>query len=124
MTPGDEVLLKNTQKSSKLSTNFEHAPYIVERKKGGNELTVQSQDGVVYKRNNLFVKPYITSDETTPAAATGEMAESNVADDAERLCSDTPTESQRVSTPPRKKPIRSIKIPGRYRDFSESDMSL
>ncbi|CAB3979614.1 Hypothetical predicted protein, partial [Paramuricea clavata] len=55
INPGDKVL-KNSKTSGKLDPKFETKPYIVQTK--GQELTVKSDEGVVYRQNNSFVKPY------------------------------------------------------------------
>ena len=54
---GDLVLLKNTKTSGKLSANFESEPYTVQTNEG-SEVTVRSKEGVEYRRNSSFVKPY------------------------------------------------------------------
>jgi hypothetical protein len=57
INPGDKVLLENSKTSGKLDPKFETKPYIVQTKEG-QELTVKSDECVVYRRNNSFVKPY------------------------------------------------------------------
>ena len=59
--PGDQVLLKNTKTNGKLAPNFEQEPYTVLAKEE-HEVTVESKDGVVYKRDSSFVKPFCTPD--------------------------------------------------------------
>lgn len=54
---GKEVLLKNTKVTGKLAPNFEPTPYTVKNKEG-SQLTIVSKDGVEYKRNSSFVKPF------------------------------------------------------------------
>ena len=56
--PGDQVLLKNTKDTGKLAPNFEAEPYTVLTKEGG-QVTVKSSEGVVYRRDSSFCKPYI-----------------------------------------------------------------
>ena len=53
--PGDQVLLRNTKTTGKLATNYESEPYTVITKEG-NEVTVESDDGTVYRRDSSFVK--------------------------------------------------------------------
>ena len=57
LVPGDKVLLRNTKASGKLTPNFESTPYTVLTKEG-NEVMVESRDGVAYRRDSSFVKPY------------------------------------------------------------------
>lgn len=54
--PGDEVLLQQ-KASNKLSTTFEHEPYVVTERKG-SQVTIRSKDGAEYKRNVAHVKRY------------------------------------------------------------------
>ena len=53
---GDEVLIRNENKN-KLAPNFELEPAVVKRKEG-NEIVVEIQDGVEKRRSSSFVKPY------------------------------------------------------------------
>ena len=53
---GDRVLLKNNKTSAKLSPKFESNPYTVQTKEG-QELTIKSEDGVVYRRNSYLSNP-------------------------------------------------------------------
>ena len=64
MLPEDQVLLKNTKTSVKLSTNFEQTPYTIEMKEG-QELTVRAPDGGENRRNSSFMKPYTSVKEPT-----------------------------------------------------------
>ena len=57
LAPGDKVLLRNTKASGKLTPNFESTPYTVLTKEG-NEMMVESKDGVPYRRDSSFVEPY------------------------------------------------------------------
>ena len=95
--PGEQVLLKNTNTSGKLSTNFEHTPVTVEKKEG-QELTVRSADGVEYRRNSSFVKPCTPTDGTTSSTVN---QRSSVTDCAETGGSqaNTPRNSPSMSTP-------------------------
>ena len=53
--PGDQVLLRNTKTTGKLATNYESEPYTVVTKEG-NEVMVESGDGVIYRRDSSFVR--------------------------------------------------------------------
>ena len=59
------VLLRNTKASEKLTRNFESTPYTVLTKEG-NEVMVESKDGVAYRRDSSFVKPYHPPTDGTP----------------------------------------------------------
>ena len=59
---GDLFILKQ-DRENKLSETFSTNQYKVIEKKG-NELTVQGEDGEVYRRNTSFVKPVIPADES------------------------------------------------------------
>ena len=48
IVPGDQVLLKNTKATGKLTPNFESEPYTVKANEG-HELTLQSKDGNEYR---------------------------------------------------------------------------
>ena len=54
---GDTVLLK-AEKTNKLSTNFNPAPFKVVQRTG-TEVTLRNEAGVQLKRNTAFVKKYI-----------------------------------------------------------------
>ena len=62
--PGDQVLLKNTKVTGKLTPDFESEPYKVKAKEG-HALTLHSKDGNKYRRNSSFVKPYQPVQEST-----------------------------------------------------------
>jgi transposase InsO family protein len=96
ITPGDQVLLKNTKASGKLAANYESEPYTVMTKEG-NELTVESEDGTVYRRDSSFVKPYIAP--TEPAA---------IGTEPQQPYGETTTRSR---------PTRVTKLPERFKDF-------
>ena len=49
LAPGDQVLLRNTKAPGKLTPNFESTPYTVLTKEG-NEVMVEAEDGVAYRR--------------------------------------------------------------------------
>lgn len=60
--PGDKVLLQQ-KKQNKLTPAYEHVPYTVTRKHG-NQVVIESRDGVQYKRNCSHVKKYVPPDIT------------------------------------------------------------
>ena len=65
---GDVVLVRNFKPKNKLSSPFEDALYEV-KSKDGKEVTVESEDGVEYRRNSAHVKRYVTegsAEGTTP----------------------------------------------------------
>ena len=62
---GDIVLVKNAKPKNKLSPMFEEALYKV-KNKYGNEVTVESEDGVQYRRNSAHVKIYETEECLNP----------------------------------------------------------
>ena len=64
IVPGDVVLVKNGQPKTKLSTLFEEELYRVMGKQG-SEVTVESSDGVTYRRNSSHVKKYHQEEEGT-----------------------------------------------------------
>ena len=57
IVPGDQVPLKNTRETGKLAPKFETKPYTVLTKEG-HQVTVESSEGAVYKRDSSSVKPY------------------------------------------------------------------
>lgn len=59
--PGDKVLLKN-DKQGKLEPRFRISPYTV-KTRCGQELTLESSDGVRCQRNSSFVKPLVQLEE-------------------------------------------------------------
>ncbi|CAB3981066.1 Uncharacterized protein K02A2.6, partial [Paramuricea clavata] len=58
---GDLVRVKNAKPKNKLSSMFEDALYKV-KNKDGNEVTVESEDGVQYRKNSVHVKRYETEE--------------------------------------------------------------
>ena len=65
IVPGDQVLLKNTREKGKLAPKFETKPYTVLTKER-HQVPVESSKGAVYKRDSLFVKPYLSVSELEP----------------------------------------------------------
>ena len=55
--PEDVVLIKNHKPKNKLSTTVGEELYRVTGKEG-NEVTMESSDGVTYRRNSSQVKKY------------------------------------------------------------------
>ena len=102
--PGDQVLLKNTRSSGKLAPNYETEPYTVLTKEG-HELLLQSNEGVMYRRDSSFLKPF------TPPA------ETQIQETDKQVCSqpciseapETVTESVR--------PKRVTKLPEKFKDY-------
>ena len=108
---GDKVLLKNSKTLGKLDPKFENKPYIVQTKEG-QELTVKSDEGVIYRRNNSFVKPYQEPEvqETTTESEKSEdtvVAPTVVAPTAE----DAPV-AEAIT-----RPSRTRRLPGKLKDF-------
>ena len=107
ITPGDKLLLKNTEQSGKLGANFEPSPYTVQTKEG-QELTLKSTDGTMQQRNRSFVKPYRTPQE--PDNSTGaETSEDRVVPPS---AADTAT-----TTEPKSRPSRTVRMPAKFKDF-------
>ena len=66
IVPGDQVLLKNTRETGKLAPKFETKPCTVLTKEG-HQVTVESNEGAVYKRDWSSVKPCLSVSEPEPA---------------------------------------------------------
>ena len=94
IVPGDQVLLKNTKITGKLTPNLEPAPYTVVAKEG-HQVTV---------RDSSFVKPYISSDdaEVVPEDITVKDTDSSDPKPVDLDCS---------------RPKRNIKQPERFNDY-------
>ena len=56
IVPGDQVLLRNTRETGKLAPKFETKPFTVLTKEG-HQVTVESSEGAVYKRESSSVNP-------------------------------------------------------------------
>ena len=110
ITPGDKVLVKNSKSSGKLTLNFDTEPCTVQTKEG-QELTLKSAEGVVHRRNSSFVKPYKTPEK--PENFVG--AETP----ASPVISPLPggTSETSVTTEPRRRPNRTIRMPAKFKDF-------
>ena len=109
--PGDQVLLKNTKSSGKLTPNFEPQPYTVQTKEG-QELTLKSSDGVLYRRNSSFVKPYKTPEQPKSAVPKESPGEAVVPTPVP-----TQVESSTTDAESRTRPSRAVKLPVKYKDF-------
>ena len=124
--PGEQVLLKNTNTSGKLSTNFEHTPFTIEKKEG-QELTVRSPDGVEYRRNSSFVKPYTPTEGTTSSTVNQQRSVGPDCAETGGSQANTPRNSRSMSTPKtlnlgsphRAKSKRLVKVPVKYQDYVE-----
>ena len=94
---GDEVLIRNENKNNKLAPNFELEPAVVKRKEG-NEIVVETQDGVEKRRSSSFVKPYnqSVSAENTQERVSVENLKANARVD---------------------RPTRDKKLPAKFDDF-------
>ena len=122
--PGELVLLKSTKTSGKLSTNFEHTPFTVEKKEG-QELTVRSPDGVEYRRNSSFVKPYtptegITSSMVNQRSSVPHCAEtggSQANTPRKSPSMSTPMKTPNLGSPHRTRSKRLVKVPVKYQDY-------
>ena len=110
--PGYKVLLRNDS-MGKLEPKFYNVPYTV-KKKCGQEVTVQSEQGNEYQRNSSFVKPYIDPN------VDGEL-EKEISGPVKNLNgSETPMKAPKNYTPSKAKsprPQRNAKQPIRFRDF-------
>ena len=107
IVPGDQVLLKNTKTTGKLTPNFETEPYTVVAKEG-HQVTVKSSEGAVYRRDSLFVKPYISSDDVVVP----EVVPEDINPDINTESSDPKPVELDCS-----RPKRNIKQPERFKDY-------
>jgi transposase InsO family protein len=129
ITVGDRVLLQQ-RKTNKLSTMFEPSPYdVIERR--GNEVTIQSQGGTLYKRNISHVKRFVDNPEPGVLPTPDVDVDANASDDPvavdETRFSDSDASDNNVSGPvavsmplsPQvsSRPRRDIKVPERFSDF-------
>ncbi|CAB3997487.1 hypothetical protein BOX15_Mlig023251g7, partial, partial [Paramuricea clavata] len=104
--PGDKVLLKNSKTSGKLDPKFETKPYIVQTKEG-QELTVKSDEVVVYRRDISFVKPY------QEPGVQETVTESERSEDT----AVSPTKDGNPVAVPISRPSRVRKLPDKFKDF-------
>ena len=101
--PGDQVLLKNTENTGKLVSNFEPEPYTVLAKEG-SQVTVQSSKGMIYNRDSSFCKPYISP------------VESKVPEE-DNSVKDMDTSDPKPIHTETSRPRRTIKAPERFKDY-------
>ena len=101
LAPGDKVLLRDTKAPGKLTPNFESTPYTVLTNEG-NKVMMESEDGVAYRRDSSFVKPYHPPTDAKPTA-------------------DIALENQEVETRNAEtrdaRPSCTIRLPQRFKDF-------
>lgn len=102
---GDQVLLRRPR-VDKLSAPFHETPFEVVDKYH-SQVTVQSPEGVTYKRNSSHVKKFESGQEVTPQVESSEEgskseASGGIADD--------------VGIKP-SRPVRTRKMPSRFKDF-------
>ena len=98
--------LKNTKTTGKLAPNFEQKPYTILAKEG-HEVTVESKDGVVYKRDSSFVKPFCTPDEAEQhTIPKGDCIEN------------TGTSDSAADDPVSLRPKHAVKPPDRLKDYT------
>ena len=122
--PGEQVLLNNTKTSGKVSTKFEHTPFTVDKKEG-QKLTVRSPDGVEYRRNSSFVKPYTPTERTT-SSTVNQMSSVPDCADTGGSQANTPWKSPSMSipmkipnlgSPHRTRSKRLVNVPVKYQDY-------
>ena len=101
--PGDQALLKNTKDTGKLAPNFDPEPYTVLTKEGG-QVTVKSMEGMVYRRDSSFCKPYISPDEAELPAEDTKIKDTDNSDPK-------PVEAEYS------RPRRSTKPPERFKAY-------
>lgn len=99
-------MLKDTKTSGKLKANFESEPYTVQSK-DDSEVTVQSKDGVEYRRNSYFVKRYNLPEEAKESMPDVDPEAGRTAPVSELL------EESAVASGPK----RITRMPAKYKDF-------
>ena len=99
IVPGVQVLLKNTRETGKLAPKLETKPYTVLTKEG-HQVTVESSEGAVYKRDSSSVKPYLSVSEPEPAI--------------ESVPANTKSEDKPGAV---ERPRRIIRSPERFNDY-------
>lgn len=115
LEPGDQVLLQQ-RKRDKLTTTFEPEPYgIVQRY--GNQVTVESPDGVQYKRNMSQVKRYLQPEPDRNIIA-DDINETAVSEEALEDPGGGSSVTQPDTTPAHAdRPRRECSRPARFQDF-------
>ena len=105
---GDEVLLQQ-RKQDKFTTQFEPQPYkVVDRT--GTQVTVQSQDGVTYKRNLAHTKRYVRPEQTNDDKQPSITKDTFLTEDTGSHSTDTPIPDIRT-------PTRTKRTPERLKDY-------
>ena len=105
VVPGSQVLLKNTKSTGKLAGNSEKEPYTVVTKEG-REVMVKSNEGVLYRRNSSFVKPF-----NQPSSVD---SDAKIGDD--QVCMDLGSETSETVVG-FSRPKRTVKLPDKFQDF-------
>ena len=100
---GSKVLVKK-ERQSKMDTPFVPVPYKL-ADKHGNSCTVESPEGVQYKRNNTHVKRYQESLDDTP----------EIEDLLPQTTDNEPETEGTLSLPSR--PVRERRLPKKFDDF-------
>ena len=123
--PGDDVLVCQEVRN-KLDTPFHPTPHHVVARHG-NQVTVESPEGVRYKRNTTHVKRFISTSATEPPSTLLSL-------EADKSLDSTPSDyvppapvaspAKAVRTPVhsptpelRTRPVRESKLPDKYKDF-------
>ena len=128
VVPGDEVLVRK-EMLNKTDTPFVQQPYTVVSRQG-NQVTVQSPEGVRYDRNTSHVKKYYRPVPEMPAPAEEARGEQSPADQpdagrrrqeetgtteqADNIIASDPVAGQSIAT---SRPRRQQRQPMRFQDF-------
>ena len=139
---GDTVLLK-AEKTNKLSTNFNPAPFKVVQRTG-TEVTLRSEAGVQVKRNTAFVKKYndgvsngngdqvveasstVQTDEPGPSRVpettevsgpSGIPGTTGVSENSQVQAGHSTEKEDNAAERPVRRSTRTIRQPARYKDF-------
>ena len=119
VNPGDEVLVKDFQPQNKLSTPFRPEPHTVIAK-SGNQVTIESPEGVPYKRNTSHVKLFHRPENPPPPElqpADRELAP-EVSVPAELMPSEPPSAPNTSTTPaPCRRSDRKSHLPSHLKDY-------
>ena len=130
---GDAVLLKQSERG-KMDTTFCKDPYQLVAK-SGNSCTIESPEGVRYKRNSTFLKKYNAPTETehfgtdkTPITSENVLTENEAhttqhkaeLNDDNIICDDSlvsDNEGNKDINSPLKRPVRTKTVPAKFKDF-------
>ena len=139
---GDTVLLK-AEKTNKLSTNFNPAPFKVVQRRG-TEVTLRNEAGVQLKRNTAFVKKYNdgvsngNGDQVVQASSTVQTDEpgpsrvpettevsgpsripgtTGVSENSQVQAGHSTEKEDNAAERPVRRSTRTIRQPARYKDF-------